>query len=102
MFVRCIVIHDQVDVQVLGDILVDVAEEGQIVLMPVATFAWATDLAGDDVECRKQGRRAVAHIVMGHSLRRSPSPWAASVGCGPVLVSASFRLHTAPRPCPAD
>ena len=24
---------------------------------------------GDDVECRKQGRRAVAHIVMGHSLR---------------------------------
>ncbi len=39
MFVRCIVIHDQVDVQVLGDILVDVAEEGQIVLMPVATFA---------------------------------------------------------------
>ncbi len=55
----------------LGDILVDVAEEGQIVLMPVAAFAWATDLAGDDVECRKQSRRAVAYIVMGHSCARN-------------------------------
>ena len=76
--------------------------QGQIVLMPVAAFAWATDLAGDDVECRKQGRRAVAHIVMGHSLRVAQAHGQHRLGAVQLLVSASFRLHTAPRPCPAD
>jgi hypothetical protein len=56
---------------------VDLVEEADELLMPMAAHALADDLAVEHVERGEQGRRAMALIIMGHrtaaaALHRQP------------------------------
>ena len=61
-----VVVHHQMDVEVRGHIPVDAAQEGQVVLVPVAPFALRVHLAGGDVERREQRRGAVRDVAVAH------------------------------------
>ena len=67
-----VVVQDQMDLQVVGDLSVDGLEEFQPFLMPVPRHALADDHAGQHVERGEQGGGAVALVVVGHRLRRGP------------------------------
>ena len=49
-----------------GGLAIDLLEEGQEFVCPMAGQTFADDFAGRDVERRKQRRGAVALLVMGH------------------------------------
>ena len=68
MLVRAVVVDDEVDIECLGHAGLDVAQEGEELLVPVARAALGQDCAGGDVEGGEQGGGAVAHIVMGDAL----------------------------------
>ena len=59
-----IVIHDEVDLQVVRHIRLDAVEERAKLhgAMPTSTFG--EDLARLDLQCGKQGRRPVAHVIV--------------------------------------
>jgi hypothetical protein len=80
VFVRGIVIADQVDMFFLGDGLIDQAEKLEPLLMPVSLLAEAEDLAVKGVQSRKQGRRAVTFIVMRHRLAAPLLQWQPGLG----------------------
>ena len=67
-FVRCVIVHDQVNVQRGRHLAVNAIQEAQKFLMPMAPMALADDLAGSDVQRGKQGGRAVPLIIMGPTL----------------------------------
>jgi hypothetical protein len=54
------VVHDQVDVQILGNRLLDLAQEAQKFLVPVAWPALGQHLSGGHVQGSEQGGGAVA------------------------------------------
>ena len=66
MLVGGVVVGDQMQVELLGRLGVDTAQEFQPFLMAVPLHAVADDLAGGDVERGEQCRRAVALVVMRH------------------------------------
>src|SRR5580704_13836340 len=78
MLMRRVVVDDQVQVHLGRDFAVDLVEETDELLMPMAAHALADDLALQHVEGGEQRRRAVALVVMGHR-------------------SASAALHGQPR-----
>ena len=63
-----VVVHDDVDVQPLGDAAVDLFEEVEELPRPVATIALADDEAGGDIESGKERGGAVALVVVGPPL----------------------------------
>ena len=65
MFVGGVVVEDQVNRQVLGDLAVDGAQELQELLMTVPGQALSDDRAGQHVEGGEQGGGAVAFVVVG-------------------------------------
>ena len=65
MAVRCVVVADAVNVQLGGDGLVDLAQKGQELLMPVARLAGCQHGAIEYVQRRKQCGRAMTLVVMG-------------------------------------
>ena len=62
--VGCVVVHDQMDVELVGDLGFESAQELEELPAAVAWEALADDLAGGDVEGGKQGGGPVAHVVM--------------------------------------
>ena len=66
VFVRGVVVHDQVHVEILGHALLDVPQERQILLMPMARLALREDLSVGDIQRCKQGRRPMMNVVHHH------------------------------------
>jgi hypothetical protein len=66
--VGAVVVDDQVNVQVLRHELLDLPEEAQELLVPVARPALGEHLAGGHVQGGEQGGGAVADVVMRHTL----------------------------------
>jgi hypothetical protein len=48
------------------DVTLEAIEKAQEFLVPVALHALPDDRAVEDVECREQGRRAIADVVVRH------------------------------------
>ena len=65
IFVGGIVIGDEMDVERLGDVGIDMVEEGKEVLVTMALFALGQDLAGSDIKGGEQGGGAVADVIVG-------------------------------------
>ena len=65
-FVGGVVVENHVDVEFGSHAALDLAEEPQKLLMPVARQALVNDLPGGYVEGSKECRRAVTFVVMGH------------------------------------
>jgi hypothetical protein len=64
MLVRRIIVDDQVEFPPGWGFSVDLIEEADEFLMPMARHALADHLALQDVECGEQRRRAVALVIM--------------------------------------
>src|SRR4051794_32239032 len=62
--VRTVVIHHQVNVQVIRNRCLDRAQEFQKLAAAMTSMQLPDDFAGGDVECSKQGRRAMTLVVM--------------------------------------
>src|SRR5665213_3471999 len=71
VFVRRIVIADQVDFLASRHGLIDHTQEAEPLLMPVLLLAQAEDLAISGVECSKQGCGSIALIVVRHGCTAS-------------------------------
>ena len=68
MFVRCVIVDDQVDVQFRRDAVVEPAQKREKLLMPVSRFALGEDGAGRDIQRSKQSSRAVADVIVSDAL----------------------------------
>src|SRR5882757_10475746 len=66
VLVGAVVIHDQMERNIAAKLLIEPAQELQKLLMPVALMAFADDLTLYCFQCRKQGRRSIAFVVMSH------------------------------------
>jgi hypothetical protein len=66
MLVRGIVVDDQMHLPSGRGFAVDLVEEADELLMPVAAHALADDLAVEQVERGEQRRRAVPLAIVGH------------------------------------
>ncbi len=63
VLVGAVVVDDQVDIEVLGDGLLDLAEESQELLVPVAGPALGQNLTGGNVQGGEQSGGAVTDVV---------------------------------------
>ena len=61
-----VIVDDQMQIEVLGRVAVDCAQETEELLMAMARHAFADDPAGGDVERGEQGRRPVPLVIVGH------------------------------------
>ena len=68
VFVCRIVIHDQMQLEVLGGFLVDFLEESQPLLMAVLALDATDQLALEIIQRCEQRDRAVANVIMGFCL----------------------------------
>src|SRR5712691_3115551 len=66
VFVGAVVVDDQVQLALAGELAVEVAEELEELLVSVARQALADDAAVERVEGGEQGGGAVAFVVVGH------------------------------------
>src|SRR5215467_2219134 len=68
MLVRAVVIDDEMDLQASRDLGLDLAQEGQELLMPMTRLAVGEYVAAEDIERREQRGRAMALVVVRDSL----------------------------------
>ena len=80
-----VVVDDQMDVELFRRLAVELAQETEEFLMPVALHALTDDRAVEHVQRREQRGRAVAFVIVSD---RAPG-------------SGSSRPPKAPAPCPA-
>ena len=66
-----VIVHDDVDVQPLGDLGVDLFQEVEKLPGPVAPVALADDEAGSDIEGCEQRSRSVALVIVRAPLRHA-------------------------------
>ena len=69
VFVGGVVVDDQVNRQIVGDLVIDGAQELHELLMTVAGQTLSDDRAGEHVESGEQRRGAVPLVIVGHRLR---------------------------------
>ena len=63
-----VVVYDEMDIQRLGHVGVDVAQEGEELLVPMASFVLREHCAGSDVQGGEQRGGAVANVIVGDPL----------------------------------
>src|SRR5215470_15486462 len=73
MFVRSVIIRDEVHLQVLRYILLNLPEKTQILLVPVTRSTFREHFAACRVQCSKQRCGSVASIIVSHSLHITQS-----------------------------
>ena len=61
-----VVVEDQMQIEMGGGLAINLPEEGQELVCPMAGQTFADDFAGRDVERGKKRRSAVALLIMGH------------------------------------
>ena len=66
--VRTVVVHHQMDIQIGRYARVDSAQELHKFTAAMTSMQLANHFAGGDIQCREQGSRAMAHVVVGTSL----------------------------------
>src|SRR5574342_144387 len=64
MFVRAVIVQHQVQLQPLGKLVIQSAQESQEFLMAMSRKALADDFAFQDFQSGEQGRRSVTDIIM--------------------------------------
>src|ERR1700747_342886 len=64
MFVRAVIIHDQVQFDIGLKFSVELAQKFDKLLVTVARVTLSAYLATDDVECGKQGRCSVSDVIV--------------------------------------
>lgn len=101
-FVGAIVIQNQVYVHLPRHVLFDGIEELAEFERTMARLGLADQFAGFRVQSGKQGRSAVARIVMGAPLYLSGAAWAEAARFYPAPVSGSFHRRIRPARDPAD
>src|SRR5690606_71802 len=67
-FVRAVIVHDQMDIEIGGHACVDRAQELEEFLAAVTPVQLTNDFSRSDVECSEKRRGAVSHIVVGPPL----------------------------------
>ena len=102
MFMRAVVVQNEVEVEARGERAVELAKKLQELLMPMPAVALADDLPGQHVQRGEQGRCPVALVVMRECPTGGPSSSAARAASGPAPECDSSRPHTARRPSRAD
>lgn len=65
MVVCGVVVEKEMDIKRVGDLTVDVPEDGEQLLMAMPGLALGDDLAVGDIKCSKQRRRAVPDVIVG-------------------------------------
>src|SRR5215469_1444325 len=95
MFMGGVVVEDDVDRFVGGNLALDGVEKADEFDMAVALHAAADDGAIEHAECREQGGSAVPLVVMRHGLAASGLDWQAGLGAVERLDLALFidRQH---------
>ena len=64
VFVRRVVVHDQMHVQLPGNVVVDMPWKGQKLLVPMAAFALTERFPRGHVQRREQCGRAMSNIIV--------------------------------------
>src|SRR5471030_380597 len=80
VFVSGVVVGYQVNVEAVRSLLVDLSQKPDPFLMPVARHAVGDNFALQHFDSRKQGRRAVSLVVMGHRPTTAPFDVEARLG----------------------
>src|ERR1043166_5825070 len=70
-FVGSVIVHDDMNVEVLGNLSVDLFDEVQKLSGTMPLVAFADDETGGDVERGKQRSRAMTDIGVGPALRHT-------------------------------
>src|SRR4029077_5697838 len=81
-----------------SDLLIDLAQEGQPLLMAMARSGVGKYLAGKVVQGGKEGHRSMAIVVVGLGCECVPGPKASQAGCVRGPGTGSFHHSRAPRP----
>lgn len=66
MFVGAIIVHDQMEVELVWCLRVDFLEEPDELLMPMTRHAVANNLSVEHAQCGKQCRGTIAFVIVGH------------------------------------
>jgi hypothetical protein len=82
MFMRAVIIHDQMEIESRRSFAVDFLEETDELLVSMARHTVADHLAIEHTESRKQSRRSMANVIVGH--RSAPALLQGKTGLGPV------------------
>src|SRR6266567_7571223 len=96
MFVRGVVIRNEIQSLIGRRDVVDDPQELQPFLMPMSLLAHADDGAIEDVESGKQAGRPVALVVVGHGL--GPPGFQRQPGLGTIQRLGSGSSHRPIRP----
>src|SRR3990167_984257 len=75
-----VIVHDDMQIECGRGLDVDLLEEADELLMPMARHALANHLAVEHAEGRKQGGRAVALVVVRHRPTAALLQWKAGLG----------------------
>ena len=89
-----IVVANNVKLQLGGDFLVDLAQEGEPLLMAMARGGVGKHLAGKVVQGGKEGHRSVPVVVMGPGANVSLAQRQSGLGAFESLALASMRRQS--------
>lgn len=92
VFVRTLIVDDQVHFKSIRDVFIDVVEKLQELLVAVPALALRQNLAGGNVQDGEQRRGAVPDVIVRYTFQHIPAPWAKAVGYVPGPASGSSRL----------
>src|SRR6202045_2503952 len=95
---RGVIVDDQMQIEMGGRLAVDLPQERQEFVRPVAWQTFADDLASRHIKRGEERCRAVALVVVGHRA----SAALGRAGCGRAPESGSSRRWTARAPSPVD
>lgn len=65
MFVRGVIVYDEMSIELLGPVGIDMLEKAQEFLMPMRRLALREHTAFGDIECRKQCRSPMSDVTVG-------------------------------------
>ena len=82
MFVRAVIIHDQMEIESRRSFAVDFLEETDELLVSMARHTVADHLAIEHTESSKQSRRSMANVIVRH--RPAPALLHGKTGLGPI------------------
>lgn len=68
MFVRAVVVADQMNIEVLRDVGLDVAQEAEKLLVPMSRLALSQDAAVGHIKSCEERRGAMADVIVGDAL----------------------------------